>query len=351
MRPAARSLRASAPATLVCAIMCLGVVSAMSVAAGPACVEDGRVLRFGFYAYFDPVSYSADGRPGTDGFDVHLGYEADLLSALEAMEGTELVFSRSGIARWDGIWQRPTGVRYDIVGGGITVLDARTRDMSGKRTVVFTSGHIAFRQSLLVRAGDAGWIARHADLTRDVRVGVLAGTTGEARLLELTGLTDADGIMATGTRIEAGDGVLVADGGADYAIRASGASPALKDRRLLYPPTHAQPQVVYLGDDSDEEELLDALRSGRIDAFAGAEIGNHDAAAESRGALVVTALDERTEHGGFALAAKDAALAGCLDRRIDWLTDGRKIGYGNWREDPSVFMRRAEDWPPEEKRQ
>ena len=110
-------------------------------------MEDRRVLRFGFYAYFDPMSYSADSRPEADGFDVHRGYEADLLSALEAMEGAGLRFAHSGIAQWDVIWLRPAGPRFYIV-GGITILDTRTRDGSGKRTVAFTSGHIVFRQSL-----------------------------------------------------------------------------------------------------------------------------------------------------------------------------------------------------------
>lgn len=55
----------------------------------------------------------------------------------------------------------------------------------GGRRFVFTAGHIEFRQSLLVRAADAQRLGRHRDLTDADRVGVLAGTTGEARLLEL----------------------------------------------------------------------------------------------------------------------------------------------------------------------
>ena len=345
MRSVFRSSRAGALAVLVCSIL-YGFASGAAIA-GSACVDDGRVLRFGFYAYFAPVSHSADGRSGTAGFDVHRGYEADLLTALEAMKGAGLRFSRSGIAQWDGIWLRPAGPRYDMVGGGITILHARTRDASGRRVVMFTSGHIAFRQSLLVRAGDARRIARHAGLTRDVRVGVLAGTTGEARLLELTKLTDAEGILAAGTQIETEGGRLVADGSTTYSIRASGSSPALEGRRRLYPASDAQPQVIYLGENSGEEELLDALRSRRIDAIARGEVGNRDSAAETGGALTVTALDDRAEHGGFALAAKDAELAACLDRKIAWVTNGRKIGYGEWREDPEVFMRRARAWRPD----
>ena len=222
------------------------------------------MLRVGFYAFFDPVSYSADERAGAAGFDTHLGYEADLLTALEAMEGAGLVFRRSGIAEWDGIWLRSAGSRYDLVAGGITILDARTKDATGARVVVFTAGHITFRQSLLVRAEDSVRLARYADLTRDVRVGVLAGTTGEFRLLELTGLVDAKGVVAEGTRIEGGKEVFVADGSATYVVRAGGASVPLKGRRRLYPPSDAQPHVVYLGGEVGERELLDALRTGHM---------------------------------------------------------------------------------------
>ena len=111
--------------------------------------------------------------------------EADLLTALEALKGARL-FSRRGIEPWDGIWLLPADPAYDMVGGGITILESRTRDATGKTKIVFTSGHIAFRQSLLVRAADAGRLAGYNDLTSGVRVGVLAGTTGEARLLRLT---------------------------------------------------------------------------------------------------------------------------------------------------------------------
>ena len=52
-----------------------------------SCTDGDRVLNVGFYAYFDPVSHSADPDPASEGFNTHRGYEADLLTALEAMEG------------------------------------------------------------------------------------------------------------------------------------------------------------------------------------------------------------------------------------------------------------------------
>ena len=104
------------------------------------------------------------------------------------------------------------------------------------------------------------------------------------------------------------------------------------------------PQLVYLGDQAGELELLDALEAGDIDAVARGEIGNRDTAFARGDAFVVTSLDEKVEHGGFALAAKDTELASCLDRMINWLTDDRRVDYAHWREDPAVFMRRAAMW-------
>ena len=92
----------------------------------------------------------------------------------------------------------------------------------GNQVVAFTDGHIDFRQSLLVRAEDAQRLASHAALTSAVRVGVLAGTTGEARLLELTGLVDDNGILVAGVHVETARDTVVADGSADYVITSAG---------------------------------------------------------------------------------------------------------------------------------
>ena len=308
------------------------------------CLDEGRVLNAGFYAFFEPVSYSADLDPASPGFNNHLGYEADLLTALEGMEDAGLSFSRQGIAVWPDIWLRSAGTEFDIVGGGITILDSRTLDAAGQKAVTFTSGHILFRQSLLVRAADAQRIAAHGDLTSDIRVGVLVGTTGESRLLELTGLAGADGTLAQGARLETTGGSVVADGTPNYFITAGGASQNVASRKHLYPPSETMPQVAYFGGEDGETPMFDALDSGHIDAIARGEIGNREAVVASSGAYAVTALDAETETGGFTLAATDSELASCIDDRLNWLTDNRRIGYAEWLDDPSVFLRRAELW-------
>ena len=303
-----------------------------------ACTDGERPLRLGFYAHFEPVSYSASGAPGSAGFDIHRGYEADLLNALEAIEDAGLTFSRRGIDAWEQIWQLPAESEFDIVGGGITILDSRTRDADGDTTIVFTAGHITFRQSLLVRAEDAGRLARHGNLGGTDKVGVFAGTTGEARLLELTGITDASGVLVPGTQVFMPQRTVVADGGTDYVINAAGASPSLARRQQVRPTSAALPKVIHF---SEETALIGALATGEIDAVARGEVGNRAAARAYGDALAVTALDTRSETGGFALAAADAALAACLDRHINWLTDGGRIGFRDWLDDTSVFMRRA----------
>ena len=309
-----------------------------------ACSGGVETLNVGFYAYFAPVSYSANDAPGSDGFNAHLGYEADLLTALAAMDTVGPSLDRRAIAEWPGIWLKSAGDEFDIVGGGITILDSRTRNDAGDTVVAFTNGHIVFRQSLLVRADDAGRLVSHASLTGDDRVGVLAGTTGESRLLRLTGLADAGGILAAGARIETTAGEAVTDGSGNYTITAAAVSSGLEGRRHLYPPDDTMPQVVYLGDELGERELIEALATGDIDALARGEIGNTDAAQESNGAFVVTALDSSVEYGGFTVAAGDTELLASLNEQIDWLTDNRRIGYAEWRADPTVFMQRAEQW-------
>lgn len=303
-----------------------------------------RVLNLGFYAYFAPVSFSANPNPTSDKFNTHQGYEADLLTALETMEDTGLSFARRAITEWPGIWLKAAGPEYDIIGGGITILDSRTKDRSGIPRVTFTSGHIKFRQSLLVRAEDVGRLSDYTTLTRDVRVGVFSGTTGEARLLELTGIVNADGVLIKGTRIETLQSTIISNGTADYRITAAYASPNLADRHHLYPPSEHMPEIIYLGEIGGESELLEALAKGRIDAIARGEIGNSDAAYTTNGAFVVTALDDQVEYGGFALAIEDAELVAWIDERLNYLTDGGNIGYAEWLQDRTVFITRAQIW-------
>ncbi|MDE0021161.1 MAG: transporter substrate-binding domain-containing protein [Candidatus Poribacteria bacterium] len=309
------------------------------------CVEAGRVLKVGFYADFPPVSYSADADPNAGGFNEHTGYEADLLTALEAVDDLGATFIRSGIAEWPGIWLKSAEPEYDLIGGGITILESRTRDENGVPKIAFTSGHITFRQSLLVRAEDADRLSAHAALASDVRVGVLSATTGEARLLQLTGIADSEGVLTKGTRVSTPNGEVEADGTADYMITAAQASPSLEGRALIIPAADHMPQVVYLSGDA---ELLEALAGGSIDAIARGEIGNRGASHVSGGAFVVTALDDQVEYGGFTLALEDADLLACIDERLYFLTDGGNIGYGEWLENPAVFLERAAMWNAKE---
>ena len=310
------------------------------------CAEGNRILNVGFYAFFSPISHSeTPENPDCSGFNQHRGYEADLLSALEALDGAGLSFSRRAIPAWDDIWLRSATPEYDLIGGGITILESRTLDASGQSIVAFTSGHVAFRQSLLVRAEDAANLASYDSLNSEVRVGVLRGTTGEFRLLQLTGLVNDEGALASGTRIETPNGEVTADGGPAYQITAAQATDNLSERSRLWPPSATMPQVIYLGSETGEAELLQALRDGQIDALARGEIGNQDAAHLSEGAFVVSAVDlQATERGGFTLAAEDTALLACLNEKINWLTRNGEIGYAEWRQDPKVFLNRAALW-------
>ena len=313
-------------------------------AADPRCTEEGRILEFGFFALYEPISYSATGDSGTEGFHEHLGYEADLLTALEAMEGTGLSFNRRGIGVWPGIWLLPATPEYVLVGGGITILEERTRDASGTPAVSFTSGHIVFRHTLLVRAADAARLAEYSDLTSDVRVGVSVETTGESRFLRIAGLIDDEGVLLAGTQITTPGGIVVADGTNAYRIAASGSSENLAGRTHLDPPSAGFPQVVFFGAESLQAEHLLALVNRRVDALAGEEIGNRTAEQVSAGVLVVTALDTAAELGGFALDQGEVDLLACLDDKLDYLTDERNIGYPEWLANPSVFLERAEAW-------
>ena len=309
-----------------------------------ACSGGADTLVVGFSPFYDQVSYNASSDPDADGYRVHLGYEADLLTTLESMDGLGLSFEPKPIPEWPGIWLKSATDDFDVVGGGITIREARTRNQAGDVVVAFTNGHIAFRQSLVVRRADAQRMATHQQLTGDMIIGVYRDTTGEGRLLQLTGLTDAAGTLAAGVRVATSDGDVTADGSDAYVITPASASAILADRSHLYPPDDTMPQVVYLPGDIDHGELHDMLLNGVIDGRAGEEIENSKAVHGSDGELAVTALDPLVEYGGFTVDAENTELLAKLNEGIDWLTDRRRIGFPEWRADPTVFMQRAAQW-------
>ena len=322
---------------LVAVISCSNTSSSTSESSDVrACADDGETLRFGYYAYFEPVSFV---NPDETPFR-HYGFEADLATALEAIDGATLTFERLPIEAWDGIWLKSSN-EFDVVGGGITILDSRTRDDSGAARVQFTNGHVAFRQSLLTRGEEAERLTSYDALSSDVIVGALAGTTGEARLLQLVGLADDDGVLVAGTTFDTPNGEVVTDGSSQYFITAAAESPELHGRTFLVPPSADYPSVRYLGDDLGEVELLDALANGDIDGVARGEIGNTDAAIASDGQFAVPILDSESEWGGFTVSADNDGLLSCLNEHIDYLTDNREIGYAQWLDDREVFMKRA----------
>ena len=339
-------MKTLSPARLKPAIaaIALGLAALLPLA---ACISQEEEVKVGFYAYFAPVSHSEVEDPSSPAFANHRGYEADLLDAVEAMPGGGLTFARTPIEAWDDIWLSPTKPEFDMVGGGITILESRTKNADGETAIAFTSGHVAFRQSLLVRAEDRERVSSYAGLTRETRVGALADTTGEHRFLEIVGYVDENGVLLAGTKIETPNGTATADGTDAFIITSARETPNVDGRRSLTPPTADLPTVIYLGDVEGERELLDALAAGEIDAIARGEIGNQDAAHASGGNFAVAVLDDKVEQGGFAIAIENPALLADLDAKINYLTANRAIGYAQWLADPKIFLKRAQEWGPE----
>jgi len=316
--------------------------------AGCSAGNGDHVVEVAFYAFFEPVSSSADTDPASPDFNVHVGYEADLLTAIEAIEGYGLRFHRTAIPQWSDIWLRPAGAEFDLAGGGITILEARTRDESGAAVVAFTDGHIDFTQSLLVRSEDARRLPDHEALLPTDVVGVLPNTTGEARLLQLLGVADEDGGLAAGTRIETPSGWITVETDGALTISAARASQELAARKRLIAADPDRPEILYLGEEPGAEvgepEFLAALADGTIDAIARGTAGNTLAAASSGDAFVVTALDPRPERGGFVVDIDDTGLLKKINEAIAWLTDAGRIGLAEWLADPLVFLERAALW-------
>ena len=299
-------------------------------------------VNYGFYTDFNPVSYSV-----TQGSAAHrpMGYEPDLVAAVETLSGGRLSFNALGIGNpFSGIWLKAAQEPYDMVGGGITALPERTRDAEGRPVIRFGMGHISFSQSLLVRAASA--IERHDDLMSEHRVATFRGTTGEKRLLELTGIIDTAGFLRAGTRVLLAGGTLLTAGPPDsetaLRIAAGTGSAAIATRVRLTPPGDDQPEVLYF--DSDGEQTS-ALLEGAVDAVAGDEFGNRLTARDTPG-LRVTAIVESNEQGAFSYPDTPVgnALRATMNTAIACLTANGTIGFAEWFDSGgTIFAQRAEE--------
>ena len=294
-------------------------------------------IDYGYYNDFNPVSYASGQQP--------MGYEPDLVAAVETLSGGKLRFNRLAIGNpFSGIWLKSAQAAYDMVGGGITALPERMLDADGRQAIRFGVGHISFQQSLLARAESA--IETHADLTSQHRVGALRGTTGEKRLLELTGITDAEGFLLAGTRVALADGSVVTagapSGGSGLRIAAGAGSASIAERVRLTPPGN-KPAVIYYG---SEDEQIQAVLDGEVDAVARGVLGNLIAARDPR--LRVTAIDAAgNELGAFSYPNTRAgdALRVTMNTAVSCLTANGTIGFGEWLDSGgAVFAERARSW-------
>ncbi|MYB50727.1 MAG: transporter substrate-binding domain-containing protein [Acidobacteriia bacterium] len=297
-------------------------------------------VNYGFYTDFNPVSYvQASLQP--------MGYEPDLVAAVETFSMGRLSFNALGIGNpFSGIWLKAAQEPYDMVGGGITALPERTQGVEGRQVIRFGVGHISFRQSLLVRSESA--INRHGDLTAQHRVGVLRGTTGEKRLLELTGIIDAAGFVHSRTRVHlaGGESLIAGEPDSELALRiaAGTGSAAIAMRVRLVPAANDRPEVLYFNSDS---ELVGALLGGAVDAIARGELGNLVTARDTPG-LRVTAIDsESNEWGAFSYPDTPAGhvLRAAMNATITCLTANGTVGFSQWFDSGgTVFTERAEKW-------
>merc|ERR1719471_1447662 len=178
-------------------------------------------------------------------------------------------------------------------------------------------------------------------------VGPHKGTTGEGRMLVLTGISDADGYLRAGTVVTMYDGSEFVTDGTQY-ITSGLASPELADRASLIAPGDDVPAVIYFHAEADQ---LTAVMGGDIDAIPGVdaiprgEIGNIIAAAASDGALKVVGYDNSNiEAMGFYYANTDEGYATMeiMDRLVNFITADQTIMFNEYYNDETVFMARAE---------
>ncbi len=117
---------------------------------------------------------------------------------------------------------------------------------------------------------------------------------------------------------------------------------AIETRKRLVGPGDDIPEIQYF---SSENEQIEAVTDGAVDAVARGEVGNQHAADNSNGELRVTAVErDNSEDIAFSYphTPEGDSLRGIMDKLINCLTDGGSIGFAQWHENPRIFLERAE---------
>merc|ERR1719499_1192477 len=307
---------------------------------------DATSFNYGFYSDWEPMSYANHRSDASDpGFNEPNGYEPDMIRAIEELAGGKVTFNAYGVGpAFSGIWYKAATDDFDFIGGGIAQLDARTVNEAGKQIVMYGTTNAVLRQSLLVPSDST--LESYDDLTSEHTVGPHKGTTGEGRMLVLTGISDAAGYLRSGTVVTMYDGSKFTTDGTQY-ITSGLASPELADRASLIAPGDDVPAVIYFHAEADQ---LTAVMGGDIDAIPGVdaiprgEIGNIIAAAASEGALKVVGFDDSNiEAMGFYYPNTDEGYAtmGIMDRLVNFITADQTIMFNEYYNDERVFMARA----------
>jgi len=304
-------------------------------------------FNYGFYSDWEPMSYANHRTdPSDPAFNEPNGYEPDMIRAIETLAGGKVTFNTYGVGpAFGGIWYEAATDDFDFIGGGIAQLESRTVNEDGEQIVMYGTTNAVLRQSLLVPSRST--LTSYDDLTSEHTVGPHKGTTGEGRMLVLTGISDADGYLRAGTVVTMYDGSEFVTDGTQY-ITSGLSSPELADRASLIAPGDDVPAVVYFHSENDQ---LTAVMGGEIDAIPAVdaiprgEIGNIIAAAASEGALKVVGFDNSNiEAMGFYYAKTDEGFATMeiMDRLVNFITADQTIMFNEYYNDETVFMARAE---------
>lgn len=302
-------------------------------------------INYGFYTDFNPLSYSNTQDINSPYYNIPIGYEPDLINAISILTNHQLEFTAVPLGNpFANIWLKSYEFpELDMVGGGITILEDRryNLDLSSQPLINFGIGHIEFRQSLLVQFSST--IRTHADLDAGDTVGVIRGTTGESRFLQLVGLTDSSGYLAPNTTVITDTNETIITDQRTHKISASYSTTEIENRIHISSSDTGAPTVVYY---TSEQAQIEALSNFMVDAIARGEIGNTIAASASNGSLKVTAIDTSDfEEAGFSYpnTAEGDILKNFMNAAIMCITSNGTIGFNDWYTDKSIFLNRAHE--------
>jgi ABC-type amino acid transport substrate-binding protein len=302
-----------------------------------SCAQN-KTLKVGFYSNRAPISASKSLDAEDWKFNEPVGYEADILKAVQSMPNSQFEFEFVGIESDENIWLRSKD-EFDLVCGGIVIDKEKEIDAENNRVVQFTEGHLHLRQSLLVKKKNRKKFNSLKSFDAKNSIGVVAKSRSERKLLEELGYLNKNGELVAGV-------TLTNKGNKKLTIKKpiKLTHKKFRNRVQLSWPDNNLP-IIKFG--QNEDDLSTEVINKKVDAFVWNEVENSRLEKKSKNALKISGVFPKeinslqVDRVGCTVNSDNEELLNEINTAIKKVTGYGTANFEIWRKNPNIFVENA----------